>query len=86
MVFAGFGAFAAVRASCRSGLAGRFLGSNWRATMGEHKVVLRLNQQQLELLDRTIEKGEAADRVDLVHRALREYAADHGKKSKEGLK
>ena len=54
--------------------------------MGEHKVVLRMNQQQLELLDRTIERGEAKDRVDLVRRALREYAGDHGKKSKEGRK
>ncbi|MBL6945669.1 MAG: hypothetical protein ISR47_03425 [Rhodospirillales bacterium] len=54
--------------------------------MGEHKIVLRLNQQQLELLDRTVERGEAKDRVDLVHRALREYAADHAGASKEGRK
>jgi Arc/MetJ-type ribon-helix-helix transcriptional regulator len=38
-------------------------------------VTLRLNQQQLELMDRTIAQGVAADRVALVHLALREYAA-----------
>ena len=38
-------------------------------------VTLRLNQQQLELMDRTIAQGVAADRVALVRLALREYAA-----------
>jgi Arc/MetJ-type ribon-helix-helix transcriptional regulator len=38
-------------------------------------VTLRLNQQQLELMDRTIARGVAADRDALVHLALREYAA-----------
>ena len=38
-------------------------------------VTLRLNQQQLELMDRTIARGVAVDRVALVHLALREYAA-----------
>jgi Arc/MetJ-type ribon-helix-helix transcriptional regulator len=38
-------------------------------------VTLRLNQQQLELMDRTIARGVATDRVALVHLALREYAA-----------
>ncbi len=38
-------------------------------------VKLRLNQQQLELMDRTIAQGVAADRVALVRLALREYAA-----------
>ena len=37
-------------------------------------VVLRLNQQQLELVDRTVSLGAAADRATLVRRALREYA------------
>ena len=46
--------------------------------MDEHKVVLKLNQQQLELIDRTVERGEAKDRVALVRRALREYARAHG--------
>jgi Arc/MetJ-type ribon-helix-helix transcriptional regulator len=40
--------------------------------MAERTVALRLNQQQLELIDRTIAKGEAADRAALVRRALRE--------------
>ena len=37
-------------------------------------VVLRLNQQQLELVDRTVSLGAAANRAALVRRALREYA------------
>jgi hypothetical protein len=43
--------------------------------MAETVVTLRLNQQQLELLDRTIAQGVAPDRVSLVRLALREYAA-----------
>ena len=43
--------------------------------MTEKVVKLRLNQQQLELLDRTIAQGVAPDRVSLVRLALREYAA-----------
>ena len=42
--------------------------------MPEHVVVLKLNQQQLELLDRTIARGVAADRAALVRLALREHA------------
>ena len=38
-------------------------------------VVLKLNQQQLELLDKTIAAGAAPDRQALVQRALREYAS-----------
>lgn len=45
--------------------------------MNEHRIVLKLNQQQLELLDRTIARGVAADRASLVRLALREYAAAH---------
>jgi len=45
--------------------------------MTEHRIVLKLNQQQLELLDRTIARGVAADRASLVRLALREYAAAH---------
>jgi hypothetical protein len=42
------------------------------------KVVrLKLNQQQLELIDRTIAKGIAPDRESLIRLALREYAAAH---------
>jgi Arc/MetJ-type ribon-helix-helix transcriptional regulator len=43
--------------------------------MTEAVVKLRLNQQQLELMDRTIAQGVAPDRVSLVRLALREYAA-----------
>jgi hypothetical protein len=43
--------------------------------MTETVITLRLNQQQLELLDRTIAQGVAPDRVSLVRLALREYAA-----------
>jgi Arc/MetJ-type ribon-helix-helix transcriptional regulator len=43
--------------------------------MTETVVRLRLNQQQLELMDRTIAQGVAPDRVSLVRLALREYAA-----------
>ena len=43
--------------------------------MTETVIKLRLNQQQLELLDRTIAQGVAPDRVSLVHIALREYTA-----------
>lgn len=38
-------------------------------------ITLKLNQQQLELMDRTIAKGVATDRVALVRLALREYSA-----------
>jgi Arc/MetJ-type ribon-helix-helix transcriptional regulator len=37
-------------------------------------IKLRLNQQQLELMDRTVAQGVAPDRVSLVRLALREYA------------
>ena len=43
--------------------------------MAEKVVTLRLNQQQLELVDRTIAKGLAPDRASLIRLALREYAA-----------
>jgi hypothetical protein len=49
----------------------------WEAFMAETVVKLRLNQQQLELMDRTIAQGVAPDRVSLVRLALREYAAAH---------
>jgi hypothetical protein len=40
-------------------------------------VTLKLNQQQLELVDRTVARGIAPDRAALVRLALREYAAAH---------
>jgi metal-responsive CopG/Arc/MetJ family transcriptional regulator len=43
--------------------------------MAETIVRLRLNQQQLELIDRTIAQGVASDRESLVRLALREYVA-----------
>jgi Arc/MetJ-type ribon-helix-helix transcriptional regulator len=43
--------------------------------MAENVVKLQLNQQQLELMDRTIARGVAPDRVALVRLAIREYAA-----------
>lgn len=38
-------------------------------------VKLLLNQQQLELIDRTLQTGIAGDRVDLIRLALREMGA-----------
>ncbi|WP_158080813.1 hypothetical protein [Pelomonas sp. KK5] len=49
-----------------------------------HRVVLRLNQQQLELLDRTAARGVAPDRAALVLHALRAYAAAHRDKAQQG--
>jgi hypothetical protein len=43
--------------------------------MTETVIRLQLNQQQLELMDRTIARGVAPDRVALVRLALCEYAA-----------
>jgi Arc/MetJ-type ribon-helix-helix transcriptional regulator len=43
--------------------------------MAERVIKLQLNQQQLELMDRTIARGVAPDRIALVRLALREYAA-----------
>ena len=43
--------------------------------MAGRTVVVRLNQQQIELLDRTIQGGEVTDRVSLIRKALREQAA-----------
>jgi hypothetical protein len=43
--------------------------------MADTVIKLRLNQQQLELMDRTIAQGVAPDRVSLVRLALHEYAA-----------
>jgi hypothetical protein len=45
------------------------------AAMEPVTVVLKLNPQQLELLDKTIARGAAPDREALIRRALREYAA-----------
>ena len=50
-------------------------------------VTLKLNQQQLELIDRTVARGVAPDRASLVRLALREYAVTHaGERSAKPLK
>lgn len=43
-------------------------------------VVLKLNQQQRQLVDQTIARGVAPNIEALVKRALAEYAAKHAKK------
>jgi metal-responsive CopG/Arc/MetJ family transcriptional regulator len=43
-------------------------------TMTTTKIKLRLNQQQLELIDNTIRAAESNSREELVRRALREFA------------
>ncbi len=51
--------------------------------MSEEAVKVRLNQQQLELVDRTVDRGEAPDRQALFRRALREYwEAQSGEKGR----
>ena len=45
--------------------------------MADHRVVLRLNQQQMELVQKTVARGEAADPSALVTRALKEFSARH---------
>jgi hypothetical protein len=52
--------------------------------VAETVVKLRLNQQQLELMDRTIAQGIAPDRVSLVRLALREYVAARKAESNTG--
>jgi metal-responsive CopG/Arc/MetJ family transcriptional regulator len=50
---------------------------NGMTAMTETTVRLRLNQQQLELIDNSIKAGESAGREELIRRALREFAAAH---------
>lgn len=45
--------------------------------MTETTVRLRLNQQQIELIDNSIKAGASGSREELVRRALREFAAIH---------
>jgi Arc/MetJ-type ribon-helix-helix transcriptional regulator len=49
--------------------------------MTSKTIRLRLNQQQLELVDKSVAAGEAASRAELVRRALREFAAEHGQRT-----
>lgn len=46
-------------------------------------VILKLNQQQQELLAKTVAHGAAPDREALIRRALREYAARHPQPKKQ---
>ena len=41
------------------------------------EVVVRLNQQQLELVDDSVEETSSGDREELLLRALREYHKEH---------
>lgn len=43
----------------------------------KHQLLVPLNRQQLELIDRTIAQGVAVDRVALLRLALREYGPLH---------
>jgi Arc/MetJ-type ribon-helix-helix transcriptional regulator len=45
--------------------------------MDVNGVQLRLNQQQLELIDNSVKAGEAESREDLIRRALKEFAETH---------
>ncbi len=45
--------------------------------MAGRMVRLRLNQQQLELIDNSVKAGEATSRAELIRRALKEFAASH---------
>ena len=62
--------------------AGAFQPGKWEFAVTERAVTerivsLKLNQQQLELLDQSVARGEAQGREDLVRRALREFAQRH---------
>lgn len=41
--------------------------------MTQQTVTVRLNQQQLELLDRTVAEHPGSSRAELIRRALNEY-------------
>lgn len=43
----------------------------------KHQLLVPLNRQQLELIDRTIAQGVAVDRAALLRLALREYGPLH---------
>lgn len=42
------------------------------------RIRVKLNQQQLELIDRAIAAGVAPDRNSLIRKALREHAVNAG--------
>jgi Arc/MetJ-type ribon-helix-helix transcriptional regulator len=41
------------------------------STAENRRITLRLNRQQLELIDRSVADGEAPNRVELIRRALK---------------
>ncbi len=45
--------------------------------MAKDTVTVRLNQQQRELVDKTIERGIAGSPEGLLRKALKEYWRDH---------
>ncbi len=45
--------------------------------MAENQTTVRLNQQQWELVDKTVELGEAASREALFRTALKEFWREH---------
>ena len=47
-------------------------------------VVVSLNQQQLELVDKTVKRLGVASRQDLLRLALREFFAENAADLKEG--
>ena len=49
--------------------------------MTENKVAVRLNQQQWELVDKTVAQGVAPSREELFRKALREYGSEHAESS-----
>lgn len=49
-------------------------------------ITLMLNQQQLALLDRTIDQGAAPDRAALIRRAIREQASKAQVKAQVAVK
>lgn len=53
--------------------------SNLEEQMPGRTIILKLNQQQLELIDRTVATGIAADRQSLVKLAIREQAERQAK-------
>ncbi len=53
--------------------------SNLEGRMPGRTITMKLNQQQLELIDRTVATGIAPDRQALIKLAIREQAERHGK-------
>lgn len=49
--------------------------------MAENKVTVRLNQQQWELVDKTVAEGVAASREELFKKALREFGRERAEPS-----